>query len=59
MVDVCKCEGNDCPLKEKCYRFVSHPDPIGQSYFLEPPFKIKKECTFYWPIKKEKEKYYE
>jgi hypothetical protein len=34
------CNGKDCPIKEKCYRFTA-PKGIRQSYFLETPGKME------------------
>ena len=32
MPDISKCFGNDCPLKEKCFRYTCKPDELWQSY---------------------------
>ena len=32
MADISKCRGTDCPMKDKCYRFVV-PSSRWQSYF--------------------------
>jgi len=49
MPDITMCSGEDCPKKESCYRFTATPTPLGQSYFLEPPYnKEKNECELYW-----------
>lgn len=35
MADICMCTGN-CPIREKCYRYMATPNPYGQSYsYLE------------------------
>lgn len=39
MIDITKCQGIDCPIKEKCYRFTSPSDGIGQVYFTNSPCK--------------------
>lgn len=54
--DITKCLGKDCPIKEKCYRFIVEPDSINQSYFSEIPGKWKTdillkevwECEMFW-----------
>lgn len=47
MVDLCKCEGTGCPLKETCYRFTAYDD-LYQSYFTDVPYdESKKECERY------------
>ena len=51
MPDISKCDGKNCPLKEKCYRFTATSDKYGQSYFSEPPFTIVEEkfnCNYFW-----------
>jgi len=40
MADISMCNGKDCPIKEKCYRFTA-PKGIRQSYFLETPGKME------------------
>jgi hypothetical protein len=32
MADISKCRGNDCPLRNKCYRYLAIPSR-WQSYF--------------------------
>jgi hypothetical protein len=46
MSDITKCEGDECPMKESCYRFTA-PAEEYQSYFVEPPIKDGK-CHMYW-----------
>lgn len=51
MADISKCSGEDCPVKEKCYRFTATASEFMQSYFFEPPLKIKDgvfTCEMYW-----------
>lgn len=49
MPDICMCEGKDCPLKEKCYRFTAKPTPEWQAYFTKSPYKKKtKSCEYLW-----------
>tara|TARA_R100001244_G_scaffold123737_1_gene93434 strand:- start:341 stop:508 length:168 start_codon:yes stop_codon:yes gene_type:complete len=46
MKETIKCEGIDCPLKEKCYRYISHPNEISQAYLI--PFDyLEGECEDY------------
>lgn len=49
MPDICMCVGNECPLKENCYRFTAEPSYM-QAYFTDPPIKDG-ECEYYWPLK--------
>lgn len=39
------CKGDNCPLKENCYRYKAEPDERLQSYFMEPPYK-EGECKY-------------
>lgn len=51
MADISKCSGEDCPVKEKCYRFTAPTSEFMQSYFFKPPFEIKDgviTCEMYW-----------
>jgi hypothetical protein len=51
MPDMSMCVGNNCPLKETCYRYKAEKG-FMQSFFLEPPYDSEKEkCDFYWPSK--------
>ena len=40
MPDISCCEGGHCMLRLSCHRYTVKPDELGQSYFLEPPYKI-------------------
>ena len=52
MPDITMCAGTNCPLKEKCYRYLAKANEYHQSYFTEIPYdKEKKECEFYWKTK--------
>lgn len=46
MTDIAKCRGDECPMKESCYRFTA-PSSEYQSYFVNPPIKDGK-CEMYW-----------
>jgi hypothetical protein len=49
--DITMCSGQDCPIKEKCYRFTAPKSTILQSYFAEPPGKTEDSkfvCEMYW-----------
>lgn len=50
MADITMCRDQNCPVKEKCYRFTANPGMM-QSYFLDIPGKIedgKFTCDMYW-----------
>lgn len=49
--DITMCKGGKCPFKDMCHRYTALPDEQYQSYFAEPPFRIKNgkpECEMYW-----------
>ena len=50
MADITKCNLQDCPLKEMCYRFTVEPNEYWQAY---SSFKPKEEdgkvkCDYFW-----------
>ena len=49
-LDICMCKGNECPLKNKCIRYVAKPDK-WQTYFCIVPYK-KGECNEFIDFKK-------
>ena len=60
MPDITLCKGEECILKDTCYRYEGNntPNELSQSYFLKPPFKLnhKKgtfECPLYWGVKQD------
>lgn len=51
MADITKCSGDNCPVKEQCYRFTAESSEYRQSWFSETPSKIvddKFTCDMYW-----------
>jgi hypothetical protein len=51
MSDITKCHGFDCPVKEKCKRYISTPNDQWQAYFLEPPYTLTDnvfKCDMFW-----------
>lgn len=53
-MDICKCEGRDCPHKEKCYRFTAKASE-WQTYAkfdTQLLFIPSKECEHFWEINK-------
>ena len=46
-MDITKCKGTNCPLKDSCYRFTATENEVLQAYFVEPPIKDGK-CEMYW-----------
>ena len=51
MADITMCDGNGCPQKNSCVRYLSEPDKY-QSFFIIPD-KIKQSgnCEEYWESK--------
>jgi hypothetical protein len=49
MPDITMCSGRGCPKKDQCYRYKATPNQYWQSYFVEPPFGLKKadECEHF------------
>lgn len=47
MADITMCTGENCPMKESCYRFTAVASEYWQSYFAIPPIKDG-ECEQYW-----------
>jgi hypothetical protein len=48
--DISKCSGEDCPVKETCYRYTAPVSDYSQSYFFTPPITKEEEisCDYYW-----------
>lgn len=49
--DMCHCNGENCKLKDTCYRFIIHLDGVKRgltylTYFVNPPVKDDK-CNSY------------
>lgn len=58
MTDISKCNGEQCPIREECWRYISQANSLWQSY-IEPPVEKpinKDNCVMYWPLNKQKEK---
>lgn len=48
-MDITKCEGYNCPLREKCYNFKAPENEYRQSYFSEHPFDFENNtCKYFW-----------
>jgi|TARA_R110000765_G_C18531484_1_gene559625 hypothetical protein len=49
MPDITMCPGNDCSIKESCYRFTASPSEFAQAYFRKSPIADgATECKYYW-----------
>ena len=44
MPDISKCDNNNCPIKNSCYRFTVKPCYM-QSY---ASFEFTDSCSYYW-----------
>jgi len=54
MSDITKCKGEECLLKDNCYRFTAESDEFWQSYFLRSPYdKELNTCEMLWSDKSE------
>ncbi len=51
MPDISKCTGDDCPIKDQCYRYRSISSNQRQSYIAIPPYKDG-NCEAFWPLEK-------
>ncbi len=51
MPDISMCEGGECPLRNKCYRYRAEPDDMLQSYYTMPPYEGN-SCDRFWPMEK-------
>ena len=48
MPDIAMCSGDQCPVKEHCWRFMAPPDRY-QSQFAAPPF-TEEGCEYFWDM---------
>ena len=69
MPDISMCPGGFCPLKLNCHRHTAEAEPLGQSYFKDPPYKmnmmlddvfnslgvVTTTCPFFWNNKDKKD----
>ena len=44
------CKGNNCNIKDNCYRFKAKPSDFRQSWFCESPNIDDLNCDYYWEI---------
>lgn len=51
MSDITLCLDEDCPSKEKCYRFLGEKDPVHQSYIdFKKMREDRNECDYFWAV---------
>ena len=68
MPDISMCEGGHCMLRLSCHRYTAKAEPLGQSFFSEPPYKVNMmfdehnanlgvvtlSCAYFWNNEKYK-----
>ena len=50
------CKGQDCPIKDECYRHTAPESDMRQSWFMESPCNTKNgifTCDMYWGEKQD------
>jgi len=67
MPDISMCKGGYCLLKTMCHRCTATAEPLGQSFFSEPPYKLTiaseaqgagtvvLTCEYFWSNKEYKD----
>jgi hypothetical protein len=48
MADIAMCQGNECPVKEDCWRYMA-PSNRFQSYIATPPY-TEEGCEYFWDM---------
>lgn len=49
MADITMCSGNNCPIKEDCYRYTALANPYWQSFFTTAPFnESTNQCSEFY-----------
>jgi len=49
MADISKCNNQQCPSKDYCYRFTATPSKFMQSYADFSPEDDETSCSHFWP----------
>lgn len=49
-MDITKCEGTNCPIKENCYKYLAPSKEEYQYYYVTPPFKEDGTCDHKWTL---------
>ncbi len=52
MPDFSKCNGEGCPIRDKCYRYVCKPDLY--QYYIQTPEVINGKCDYQMSIPESK-----
>jgi hypothetical protein len=48
MADYAMCKGDECPVKEDCWRYMA-PSGIWQTYLATPPH-TEEGCDYFWDM---------
>jgi len=48
MADIAMCQGDGCPVKEDCWRYMA-PTGIWQTYLATPPY-TEEGCEYFWDM---------
>jgi len=57
MADITKCSGDNCPIKETCYRFTAVDSKWLQSYFEKIPYNHERKiCDYFMKVWDKKDK---
>lgn len=62
MPDITMCKGGACPLRLNCHRYTAKAEELGQSFFVDLPYKmnflfdddnnglgvVTTACSFFW-----------
>ena len=68
MPDISMCHGGSCSLRLNCHRYTATAEPLGQSYFSDPPYLMNMmldehndnlgvvtiSCAYFWNNEKYK-----
>lgn len=46
MPDISMCPGDECFIKERCYRYTAEPNEYHQSFFVNAPLKEDGSCDY-------------
>lgn len=58
MPDISMCSGDDCPIKDNCYRYIAKPSEYLQAYFSEVPYNNQtNSCEYFWDYQAKKDAY--
>ena len=50
MADISKCKGENCPIRETCYRYIAKSNPYAQAWSI---FEYKDGCNDYLHVEQQ------